>query len=501
MSLTRPTSKELTYQLSATGSVKRDVYSKLGEVVSVKDFGAVGDGVTDDSMAFQAAVNSSGSIYVPIGTYYLANPVTTNGGLSIRGENGYSVSGSNRSIIKPATTAFASASPTSVNMGILIDSVSFAGGTNPIDLAQFHVVTVKNCSFIDWTGSAICLVLGEKHHFERLFFWNQTKDADKCFSFANSSDSIFSTQLAGVNFGSAGQWVDRIFMHNIISQSGSSTAVNYGIYCGNNLSNLSLDLFLCHGLKVAPLRTSQLQLSDISNIIMDTVGTSGSPATYGICVTGNCYDTRINGINPTYSGNCVITNAISIGAAFSVVIENCQVGGDNVSTFGIILGNSPGQKCTIIGCVGAFYHSSTNSGIRNQVNVIGSQLSPTNQTGSTVIEDHTNSPMVFNLMADTNGSAAATQAILVNRAKGSGQFYTNHGIYSDHLAFNGNVANPWFELTSTTTGTAKIFISTGSPNSVITAGMGSLCLNIAGGATNTLWVKESGSGNTGWVAK
>lgn len=41
----------------------------------------------------------------------------------------------------------------------------------------------------------------------------------------------------------------------------------------------------------------------------------------------------------------------------------------------------------------------------------------------------------------------------------------------------------------------------GSPNGVVTAAVGRLYLRTDGGAGSTLWVKESGSGNTGWVAK
>lgn len=42
---------------------------------------------------------------------------------------------------------------------------------------------------------------------------------------------------------------------------------------------------------------------------------------------------------------------------------------------------------------------------------------------------------------------------------------------------------------------------TGSPEGVVTAGVGSIFLREDGGAGTTFYVKESGTGNTGWVAK
>lgn len=51
------------------------------------------------------------------------------------------------------------------------------------------------------------------------------------------------------------------------------------------------------------------------------------------------------------------------------------------------------------------------------------------------------------------------------------------------------------------TGTARWTSGTGSPEGVVTAPVGSLYTRTDGGAGTTLYVKESGTGNTGWVAK
>jgi hypothetical protein len=56
-----------------TNSVNRTVHTKLQEFISVKDFGAVGDGVTNDTTAIQNALNFPGrkTVYFPTGTYLI----------------------------------------------------------------------------------------------------------------------------------------------------------------------------------------------------------------------------------------------------------------------------------------------------------------------------------------------------------------------------------------------------------------------------------------------
>lgn len=54
-----------------TGAVARNSAAKMRDVLSVQDFGAKGDGATNDTLAFKAAAAVGGEIHVPPGTYML----------------------------------------------------------------------------------------------------------------------------------------------------------------------------------------------------------------------------------------------------------------------------------------------------------------------------------------------------------------------------------------------------------------------------------------------
>lgn len=58
-----------------------------------------------------------------------------------------------------------------------------------------------------------------------------------------------------------------------------------------------------------------------------------------------------------------------------------------------------------------------------------------------------------------------------------------------------------FEVIAGDAQTVKVYSGFGSPETAIKAGIGSLYLRKDGGANTTLYVKESGTGATGWIAK
>ncbi|WP_366658489.1 glycosyl hydrolase family 28-related protein [Fodinicurvata sp. EGI_FJ10296] len=81
-----PDAAAVGYAPAHDGAVERPVADRLGERVSIRDFGAVGDGSGDDTPAFLAALAAAPVVYVPRGEFRVTQPIPLESGHSIVGQ-------------------------------------------------------------------------------------------------------------------------------------------------------------------------------------------------------------------------------------------------------------------------------------------------------------------------------------------------------------------------------------------------------------------------------
>lgn len=145
----------------AGSTVDRTVTEKLYESISVKDFGAVGDGVTDDTAAIQNALNSgAGCIVFPSGVYLISDEFIINTGafnsLFIKGSIARSIDGVGVRIkqtsIDKGVFVFGSSSTSFTDLRI--EGIQFYGtnsGTGSgITLNKSSAVRISDCQFWYW---------------------------------------------------------------------------------------------------------------------------------------------------------------------------------------------------------------------------------------------------------------------------------------------------------------------------------------------------------------
>ena len=143
-------SNSVTYLPAGTGAVATTVQAKLREIVSVKDFGAVGNGTTNDSVAIQAALDTGKSVYVPQGTYLVGTA------LQLKTTSQMVFGDGQQSVLLTTTDIETMYSSTNV-FGVVLSDLAFSNTVSEVTTGptHFHVhfgagasgCNIRNCGF------------------------------------------------------------------------------------------------------------------------------------------------------------------------------------------------------------------------------------------------------------------------------------------------------------------------------------------------------------------
>lgn len=312
----------MDYTQGSTGSVQRTVESKLQEFVSVKDFGAVGDGVTDDTAAIQAAFNTgSKHIKFPDGTYYCpswtvftstTDRMLLSGKGTIQGDD-------TAAFIKPSTSIELDGL-TFKNWTLVLDNDIADSGT--LDILNINNCTIRDCArgfslerpinnarinnntFKNITnGAAIRIGLNDYSYQDT---WKNMVVANNNFININASGST--DAVAALLYGKSAVIADNV----IEDVDASGTGESWGIY-------------------------TKVRYATVSGNSIREITTSGTGAVYAINIKGRPRgDTSApQGYSTTVTGNAVTCSVTSEGTGIRSQNDDVIITGNTVEGFDV----------------------------------------------------------------------------------------------------------------------------------------------------------------------
>jgi hypothetical protein len=510
-------SASVTYIPAGTGAVQTSVQSKLRETVSVKDFGAVGDGVTDDidALNLAASYGANKTIYVPPGIYMVSRAwnILSNTNIVCDGTIKFiSTSGGDYGHVVGIFNPTGKVENVTWTGGII--DVSDTQGQNGLGIGGFYGA-VRNIRISN------ILVKGAA--------WSNTIFGGKGITIQHDcqeitlSDFIVLDSYIGLSIEGTGLPGEKPVNNISISNGVISNCSEFGFYGAysftpiikdseqlscliNNISfNNCADDYLNSGVinvdrmnalkmtnisiisenRVTPLRgnlfNSHIEFSVDANDIHDVINmkaSDGTPSGNNLAPSDNCYikarvnaNTQIHGAIVTYDN---IFPKIPTKCFFDVSY-NTPTGPATLMTSGI------GSDCQY-----SFKRMSDGkitAGSCNNVPTFTSQ-------GYKLFYDQVvmaNGLLVQDAITQTRIQPLIGQLII---KENSGATVVN--TRSGGINITGNI-----QLNN-----GPLYVSgTGTPEGAITAPVGSLFVRTDGGAGTSFYVKESGTGNTGWVAK
>jgi hypothetical protein len=493
-------------------------YSMIdGATVNVLDYGADPTDINDSAAAINAAItaavaNNIDSVYLPAGTYKCASTITLLDNITLFGEGKSSAlhflpSGGAQ------TAGITVANKTNFqikSLRVYGDSTANADLTWAIRIYGSNNGIVSNC-FID--TAYLGVFVGDV----------STTQSNKILVTNNIISNIGANAIGVNTFGSKIN-----LLGNIIFQSGTlsvlsslvGSAIEFrgatnSIIGSNNLDELQYGAAgACDGIRLefaVEGATQQVKNVSVVNNVISNFSGFGIRGQYilNCSITGNSFYSS----NATHESGLVLLgdDTTSVTSSYNTVSGNTFfVQGVVSNVRGISLEGNATQKVIFnningntiqgyrngIGFINANNNSASNNVISNSSshgiahisgssNLISGNVS-TNNTGSG-IEILAGSNIAINMNSCNNNSAYG-----IVLASGASSCFVNWNITENNTT--ANYANNGGTAISTSFGT-------GTPEASVTASVGSQFLRTNGGGSTTLYIKETGTGNTGWVGK
>ena len=288
----------VTYDQGGTGSTITTAEAKLQETVSVKDFGATGDGTTDDSAAIQAALDhintvGGGSVYIPTGIYNVGSSR-----LSIYSNTKVFGNGRTSKIIATADTGSILGILSAVGRSYIEIRDLYLDGTSGSDYA-YYGVKCEACNYV------------------RVLNITAKNFQDDCIAMGDTDYALVQgCFVGGTQTGSSGSNKSGIEYDDVC---------NYGIITGNICEGREIGIHIhSHPSVVAPKYTTISNNITLNQIVGTAghivggilcTGLSGAEINYVTC-TGNIIISDGNskyGIYTTYTNDFIASNNLTHG--------------------------------------------------------------------------------------------------------------------------------------------------------------------------------------------